>query len=177
MKKTRQCVLCQGQFEITQKIDGVRRILKNRTKCLTCSPFGSTLGHAKLPLSQRLEKNQEKQKRYYDRYKMSRGIDPVTLRRSDRRQQIITELGGKCQICSYNKLTKALAFHHLRDKKFGLTATNFNRSFGEISSEITKTVLVCHNCHAEIHEGIHDFIVIQQLNSDLQERLKTATGW
>ena len=62
------------------------------------------------------------------------------------------QLGGKCAICGYDKNLSALSFHHLRDKKFVLQSRNFSRyTDEEIKLEVSKCILLCQNCHHEIH--------------------------
>jgi hypothetical protein len=64
--------------------------------------------------------------------------------------------GGQCEICRYNKCQRALVFHHLDQKKkeFGLSDKGLTHSWERIKSEINKCVLLCANCHAEVHDGI-----------------------
>jgi len=64
--------------------------------------------------------------------------------------------GGKCMICGYDRCLEALDFHH-RDpskKGFGLSAKGITRSWDKTRQEIDKCVLICANCHREIHAGI-----------------------
>lgn len=63
--------------------------------------------------------------------------------------------GGKCSICGYDKCMRALSFHHLdpNEKDFGISSGN-TRSWKKTKIELDKCVLVCSNCHAEIHEGL-----------------------
>lgn len=64
--------------------------------------------------------------------------------------------GGKCQICGYNKCLSALTFHHKDPniKSFTLAKKMNSASKEKLIEEIKKCVLVCSNCHHEIHEGI-----------------------
>lgn len=65
-------------------------------------------------------------------------------------------LGGKCQICGYNKCQRALDFHHKDDsiKKFGISAKGYTRSWKAIKEEVSKCYLLCANCHREVHAGV-----------------------
>lgn len=60
-----------------------------------------------------------------------------------------------CRICKYKKCLNALEFHHLNSatKKMTITkATQNSKTF--LKNEIRKCILVCANCHREIHEGL-----------------------
>jgi hypothetical protein len=62
--------------------------------------------------------------------------------------------GGKCCICGYNKCAAALDFHHIKKKSFAI-GTRGGLSLNKLKKEADKTILVCKNCHAEIHIGMH----------------------
>ncbi len=59
-----------------------------------------------------------------------------------------------CAICGYNTCDRALSFHHVipEDKKFEVTTTRLRCSNERIVSEIQKCILLCANCHMEIHD-------------------------
>lgn len=62
--------------------------------------------------------------------------------------------GGKCSKCGYQKNLSALSFHHsLSDEKeFKLDMRSLsNRKLNEVMKEYSKCILLCHNCHSEIH--------------------------
>ncbi len=58
-----------------------------------------------------------------------------------------------CSICGYNSCNGALDFHHVNPekKKFGLDVTNLRRTNGSVANELQKCVLLCKNCHYELH--------------------------
>lgn len=71
---------------------------------------------------------------------------------------VVEEKGGKCTICGYNKCEEALELHHLdpSEKEFNISDRNLRYSdWPMIKKEIEKGVLVCSNCHREIHTGLH----------------------
>lgn len=64
--------------------------------------------------------------------------------------------GGKCSICDYSKCNAALEFHHLdpSEKDFQISGRGCTISWERLKIELDKTVLVCANCHREIHDKI-----------------------
>ena len=73
------------------------------------------------------------------------------------KDRLVYIMGGKCCICNYNKTNNALEFHHIdpTKKDFSLCQKN-NISFTKAKEEIKKCILVCANCHREIHAGLLD---------------------
>lgn len=70
------------------------------------------------------------------------------------KSQMVEYKGGCCVRCGYKKYQGALEFHHLdpNEKDFNPSRLK-NYSFNEIiKSELDKCILVCSNCHREIHD-------------------------
>lgn len=69
-------------------------------------------------------------------------------------KSILEELGQKveCALCGYNKNWSSLCFHHLDDdtKEFEINKAK-TASKERVKTEIEKCVLLCHNCHMEVH--------------------------
>ena len=71
-----------------------------------------------------------------------------------RKIAMIEKMGGKCSMCGYSKCLGAMEFHHVdpSTKEFGLDARRFsNTSQERLDIEAAKCIIVCSNCHAEIH--------------------------
>ncbi|HOZ56458.1 MAG: hypothetical protein BWY51_00975 [Parcubacteria group bacterium ADurb.Bin316] len=83
----------------------------------------------------------------------------VARRRKNIRQQAIDYKGKKCAICGYNKCLQALEFHHIENsnKDFGISAKGYTKSWDSVKRELDKCVLLCANCHREVHEGLAAF--------------------
>lgn len=64
--------------------------------------------------------------------------------------------GGKCCICGYDKCARSLTFHHLDPTKKDFGISGSTKSFEKLKPELDKCILVCANCHGEIHEGLID---------------------
>lgn len=91
---------------------------------------------------------------YRDRAKYM--IMAVSKRRRRLKEMAIQNKGGKCMCCGYNKYNGALDFHHINEstKEFSLSVRGLTRSWKKIEAEIDKCLLVCANCHREIHGGL-----------------------
>lgn len=80
----------------------------------------------------------------------------VTERRRKLKAMVVDYRGGKCALCGYAKCIGALDLHHIDEsqKEFGLSARGMTRSWEKIKLEADKCVVLCANCHGEIHAGI-----------------------
>ena len=86
---------------------------------------------------------------------MSKGYEYVKNSRHNLKRRLLYVMGDKCCICGYNNCSSALEFHHIdpTQKDFSISS-NANIAFESAILEIKKTILVCANCHREIHEGL-----------------------
>lgn len=75
-----------------------------------------------------------------------------TLERQNKFKMMAIEyLGGKCSICGYFKCSGALDFHHNgQGKDFNISKAR-GYTFEKARPELDKCILVCANCHREIH--------------------------
>lgn len=91
---------------------------------------------------------------YRDRAKYL--IMAVAKRRRRLKELAIQHKGGKCLFCGYSRCSGALDLHHIdpTKKDFSLSVRGLTRSWERIKDELDKCVLVCANCHREIHAGL-----------------------
>lgn len=76
------------------------------------------------------------------------------LRGRRRRQSLIRHKGGRCERCGDDRNEAALAFHHLAptNKSFPVDLRSCsNTAWPVLVAEARKCLLLCLNCHAEIH--------------------------
>ena len=68
---------------------------------------------------------------------------------------VLLLLDGVDNIGGYDKCIEALAFHHLdpMEKDFNIGGKSW--AIETLKKEADKCILVCHNCHTEIHQGLH----------------------
>lgn len=78
-------------------------------------------------------------------------------RRRNFKTELVNRRGSKCELCGYNKSFSALDFHHIdkSTKSFSISeGCRTSKSKEEIFKEIEKCILLCSNCHHEVHDGI-----------------------
>lgn len=97
----------------------------------------------------------------------TRGSAITAIRRAIKKQ-LVSYKGGKCERCGYDRSINALQFHHLnpREKDFDLSV-KYNSGCYDMKTfykEVDKCILVCANCHAEIHESLWNDEVYNEQN-------------
>ncbi len=78
--------------------------------------------------------------------------------RAKKKQKLLNLFGGKCCICGYDKCPRNLHFHHVNpsEKSFILSSGVKDYGIEKSIEEAKKCILVCANCHGEIHSGLID---------------------
>jgi hypothetical protein len=92
---------------------------------------------------------------------ISSGKTQNTLRleaRLELKRKLVAAAGGRCTRCGYERSIHALDFHHLRKHQEGNLATLLMRAASDRSdllaralAEASQCVLLCANCHREVH--------------------------
>ena len=92
--------------------------------------------------------------RGYYRCKRCRA-EAVVRRRRLVKEILVSEAGGKCAICGYERSVAALEFHHLdpSQKRRALSAGGVSYALATLREEAAKCILLCSNCHAEVEHG------------------------
>lgn len=83
------------------------------------------------------------------------GVIAVQKRRDKLKVLAIEYKGGSCEICGYDKCVDAIDFHHKdpSDKDFGIGSKGYTRSWEKVKEELDKCMIVCSNCHRELHSN------------------------
>ena len=68
--------------------------------------------------------------------------------------ELVKYKGGCCEKCGYDKSYEALQFHHVNPSEKDFTISGKSYGVERLKKEVDKCVLVCANCHIEIHEEL-----------------------
>ncbi len=162
------CQKCSSQFPNSLVIDGKARNLQRRKYCIQCSAFG-THNTSQLHLQHDQRKCPRcnlvlpKEKFYRRRgkpfastYCKSCSCQQTVERQRAFKQKCVDYKGGCCQECGYKKCLSALEFHHIHPehKDFSIAKARLTTFGSKVQTELDKCILVCANCHREIHEKL-----------------------
>jgi hypothetical protein len=101
-----------------------------------------------------MPKRQKEKRTYADRREYM--VMAVARRRRRLKLMLIEYKGGQCVICGYERTAWAMDLHHVDDsqKSFSMSTRGLTRSWERLKQEADKCVLLCANCHREVHAGI-----------------------
>jgi 5-methylcytosine-specific restriction endonuclease McrA len=88
----------------------------------------------------------------------SSGSHPVVVFRRKLKRRAVASAGGSCMGCGLSDPVDVLDFHHLdpTTKEFAISTDGVPRSWARVQAELTKCVLLCANCHREVHAGVRE---------------------
>lgn len=114
-----------------------------------------------------------KTRKDYTSYCKSCSSETQKLRAQERKFKAIQISGGACSNCGYNRNMSALAFHHIDPKEKN---PNWNqlKNWDSILEELKKCILLCHNCHSELHHPnlfLNNYQPTNLINKILNESL------
>lgn len=103
------------------------------------------------------ERNKERVAKTNKLWRQNNQTEIRDYRRSKYRQRkayLVSLLGGKCIKCGYSKSFFALQFHHINpdEKEDDMARLSFEKQI----EEVKKCLLLCANCHFEIHEELEN---------------------
>jgi hypothetical protein len=125
---------------LRESYQGYNAVMTEKVNCIVC---GTSLRGRQKRFCSTACKNEYHQ-----------GYEAQKRRGLARKLEFVKAKGGCCSICGYKKNLSALAFHHLdsAEKDFKLDMCSLsNRKLEPVLGEFEKCILVCHNCHAELH--------------------------
>lgn len=151
------CKSCQKSFPNRLKIGEKVYLLSSRKLCLDCSPFKAPFVTDR-PVRVLQCTMCNKLWNYICGNGGTTKICKTCVsrqRRMEGRERAYDYKGGECLVCSYQACKEALQFHHMNSElKLFQIGDNVNRKWEILSMELDKCVLICSNCHAELHAGL-----------------------
>ena len=87
----------------------------------------------------------------------------------NKKKKIIKIMGGKCCLCGYDKCIAALELHHINpeEKEFSFSNYNSYKKLDLLIDELKKCILLCSNCHKEVHYGNESFNLISSFDGTI----------
>jgi len=162
---TKRCLACDAEIPATAIINGRRMALSKRKYCFACSPYGSRNTRTILPGSRHTRGPVEIRctscfRKYSYLRSARRGATRVfcnscvaNRKRTSLKAAAVAYKGGACCRCGYNKCLRSMVFHHTDPASKDFTiATRSVSGWAKLMLELDKTLLVCANCHGELHE-------------------------
>ncbi|HET8567370.1 MAG TPA: hypothetical protein VFM93_00100 [Candidatus Limnocylindria bacterium] len=82
----------------------------------------------------------------------------VVEHRRRRKARAIRYMGASCETCWTTGPDAIFEFHHRdpAEKEFGVSEDGIPRSWEKVLAELAKCVMLCANCHREVHAGVRD---------------------
>ena len=90
---------------------------------------------------------------FWRKKNLKQSAEIARTHRTQTKQRLVNEFGGKCRICGFNKSIAALEFHHLDPAQKETQVMEGNPTFKRAFEEAKKCILVCSNCHRMIHHN------------------------
>jgi hypothetical protein len=92
-----------------------------------------------------------------------------------RKLKAVELMGGSCSKCDYNRNLSALEFHHIdpKTKEFNWKQV-CKKPWDQVIQELSKCIIVCKNCHAEIHNPNMSIADVEQLTTSANSMLEKS---
>jgi len=127
--------------------------LKKTVRAIQHKAIRMDIARPRFPSNKKRNRQPKKiiDKRYYERH--SKDIYKRKIERiRNFREELKMMSGGKCNNCGYDKCFAALEFHHYKEnKEIALSILIKDFSKQKSLKEAKKCILLCANCHRELH--------------------------
>jgi len=83
-------------------------------------------------------------------------LSDLGVARREQKRSSVMHMGSSCFECERTGVPALFEFHHVdaRDKDFGISRSGIVRAWDEIVTELEKCIMLCANCHREVHAGV-----------------------
>ena len=144
-----QCLLIK-RYERTRK--QYKKISIPKRKCVYCGMMFKPTRPTNKFCSPKCQQKESRIRNLYN------SVERFKIRRQNMKRKAVKYKGGKCEKCGYDKHLCALDFHHLdKSKKEGdITKMIRNNNWDKLKPELDKCILLCSNCHRELHFKIYE---------------------
>ncbi len=153
----KKCKKCENTIPARVHLEGKLILTKNRLYCFDCSPFKQhnlkqTQTTPEKPVMNTCRVCEKEYPGGHQKNRSICGICRTNDLRKNKKIKLVEYMGGKCIVCNYDKCIAALSFHHIDplEKEFGISS-NLTKPFEVLKIELNKCIIVCSNCHSEVH--------------------------
>lgn len=160
MKTTKKCYQCQEEKPFSEFHKHKNEIYGLKNQCKKCCKVNRAAHYkenktrendlAKIYKAIHKEEINESTRKY------------VNCKREKLKAALVELLGGKCELCGYDKCEQALDFHHRDAASKSFTIGSAMRIAGVtqnmLEQEARKCALLCCRCHREVHAGISNLL-------------------
>jgi len=79
-------------------------------------------------------------------------------KRRENRDRLVSLFGGKCIRCGFADHPSAFDFHHIdpSTKEISSSLAQMSLKYEKVEKEAAKCIMVCANCHREIHARLSE---------------------
>jgi predicted HNH restriction endonuclease len=83
---------------------------------------------------------------------------PQVEHRRNTKTRAVGMFGATCYGCAAEFASPIFEFHHrsAETKEFGVASEGLNRRWQKVVAELAKCVMLCANCHREVHAGVRE---------------------
>lgn len=172
--KLLRCKKCGQEFRqsFTDE-NGKYHVFNHRKYCFDCNPFGQRIG-LRIAFAEKYHysyatkrilicKICHKEYHHKSRREGRNGSTATTcasclgkVKKFNQKKKIVNYLGGGCYICGIIGSQCIFDNHHIDPSKKEYRLSRSLKKWETLKKELDKTVLLCANCHAELHFGVFE---------------------